>query len=550
MRGWLREDILPLLPSGFLDDPVPLVRKMDHQVLKESRLRWAVLFILPNGGKVFLKRDQTKDWIESLKFIVFPSRGRKEWAIAYQAQKRNLSVPKPLGWMEKVHGGMVKESFYLSVAIGSGYSLMDLVHSGMEFSFEGLIKGIKKIHDAGLLHKDFHGGNLLWDGESLYLTDLHRAEILRALSLNQRLWSLSHLFHSLRSFWGEEVRADFLTGYFQGEPSHLQKTKAYIEKIDCWMDRLQKKRWKSRTKRCLKESTGFSVQKEGTDTYYHRRDFPLNRIKGAIEEHLRTVKERSATLAKNGPEVAVSLFKDGEKGLCVKQFRYPRFWDGLKERFRKSKGLKAWIGANSLLAREIPSVTPLALVERWGWTGLRESFFLMEAGTGREIDRYLSAEIKDFNVRRCFIRSFGRWLAELHKLNLFHLDMKTCNIMVSQNGEGWKFYLLDLEDLLSDKRVGARAFFRNLLQLNTSTPEKITRTDRLRFFKEYMKSNPLVKEPKIFLSRLARKSRERGLVYVSPRGATVEKPFASSSVPSSTGGQGRVQGLSGKGKVR
>jgi tRNA A-37 threonylcarbamoyl transferase component Bud32 len=521
MRGRLREEIVRFLPSGFFSDPVSSIQTMKHEVVKESRLRWAALFTLPNGEKIFLKRDRTKDWTECLKFLVLPSRGRKEWWISYQSQKRNLHIPMPLGWMEKVRRGTVKESFYLSEAVGSGDSLIDLARS-TGFSFEGLVKAVKKIHDAGLLHKDFHGGNFLWDGESFYLTDLHRASILRSLSLNQRLWSLSHLFHSLRSLWGEETRGAFLMRYFEGEPHHLQRRKVYLKKIDCWMDRLQKRRWKSRTKRCLKESTEFSVQKEGGDTYYHRRDFPLNRIKRAMGEHLRRVKERTAALAKNGPEVAVSLFDDKGTRLCVKQFKYPGLWHGLKEHLRRSKGLKSWIGANALLVREIPSVTPLALVERWTWIGLRESFFLMEAGRDREMDRYLSTELRDFAVKRRFIRSFGRWLAEFHKLDMFHKDMKTCNILVSENEDVWNFTLLDLEDLLVDRKVGESELFRNLLQLNASIPKMLTRADRLRFLHQYLSLRPVSLDKKRFVRKIIRETLKRGTVYVAPWGVVKE----------------------------
>ncbi|HLD30001.1 MAG TPA: lipopolysaccharide kinase InaA family protein, partial [bacterium] len=442
MKGWVRGDILPLLPPGFLDDPVTSVRKMDHEVVKASRLRWAALWTLPNGKKVFLKRDRTKDWIESLKFLVLPSRGRTEWWIAFQSQKRNLTIPKPLGWMEKVRRGMVKESFYLSEAVGSGDSLMDLVLSGTAFSFEGLVKTVRKIHDAGLLHRDFHSGNFLLDEDSFYLTDLHRARIVQSLSLKQRLWSLAHLFHSLRSCWGEEKRAAFLMRYFEGEPRRLKKKEAFLETIRRGMDRLQKRHWKSRTKRCQKESTDFSVKREGTTAYYHRREFPLDQIKRVLEKHLRMVTERPSALAKNGPEVAVSLFDDEGKRFCVKQFRYPRFRDELKEYFRRSKGLKSWIAGNGLRARGVPSLLPIALAERKGLLRGRESFFVMEAlKTGREMDRYLSGGLGHFKRKRLFIRAFAQWLSNFHKTGLYHKDMKTCNLYISENGEAWDFRL-------------------------------------------------------------------------------------------------------------
>jgi hypothetical protein len=54
----------------------------------------------------------------------------------------------------------------------------------------------------------------------------------------------------------------------------------------------------------------------------------------------------------------------------------------------------------------------------------------------------------------------------------------------------------------------------------------MTKVDRLRFFKEYLRLNPIVKDPKSFLRDLVKESRRRGLVYVSPEGVVTEKmPF-------------------------
>jgi len=65
--------------------------------------------------------------------------------------------------------------------------------------------------------------------------------------------------------------------------------------------------------------------------------------------------------------------------------------------------------------------------------------------------------------------------------------------------------------------------FRNFLQLNTSTPKVMTKVDRFRFFREYLRLNPIIKDQGIFLRGLMRESRRRGLVYVSPQGVVAEK---------------------------
>jgi hypothetical protein len=100
--------------------------------------------------------------------------------------------------------------------------------------------------------------------------------------------------------------------------------------------------------------------------------------------------------------------------------------------------------------------------------------------------------------------------------------MKACNILISKNQQGWGFKLLDLEDVRLNKKVDEKKLFRNLLQLNTSIPHLVTRTDRLRFFRAYLKQHPILRSEKEFLFRLIQKSKERGVAYVSPYGVIKE----------------------------
>jgi len=102
----------------------------------------------------------------------------------------------------KGSSGTVQESYYLSEAVGSGISFIEEdAKLGAPLPLVELAKTVKKIHKAGLFHKDLHAGNFLRDGETFFLTDLHSAKIVKALSLSHRIWNLSLLFHSLRSFW-------------------------------------------------------------------------------------------------------------------------------------------------------------------------------------------------------------------------------------------------------------------------------------------------------------------------------------------------------------
>jgi serine/threonine protein kinase len=174
--------------------------------------------------------------------------------------------------------------------------------------------------------------------------------------------------------------------------------------------------------------------------------------------------------------------------------------------------------------RGIPSLTPLALVERRRWWGLRESFFLMETSeTGQEMDRYILERLGDLQKKRLFTKAFAQWLSHLHQRGVFHRDMKTCNILISENGGGWEFHLLDQEDISLNEKVREKEVFRSFLQLNTSTPKMVTTTDRFRFLRAYLRLNPVVKDRKDFLRRLIHESKRKELVYVAPWGVVTEK---------------------------
>jgi hypothetical protein len=323
--------------------------------------------------------------------------------------------------------------------------------------------------------------------------------------------------------WGEREQLQFLDHYFNEMPDESQKREILFQKIYPVMDRLQRKQWRSRTKRCLKESTEFTIQKENGIRTFRRRDFPMDRLERVMEDHRDLVREKPSCLVKHSPEVIVSILNDAGEKICLKQFCYPHVWGRLKEHLRRSKGLKSWIAANGMRSRGLSTLKPLALVERKSWSGLEESTLFVEALTNDlEMDRYVLKGFADLNKRRLFIKTFAHWLGDLHKMSLYHRDMKTCNILVSEREETWNFHLLDFEDIRMNEKVNRKKLFRNFLQLNTSTPKMMTKADRYRFFKEYLHLNPIVKDPKGFVRNLVEESRRRGLVYVSPQGVVTE----------------------------
>lgn len=529
-QGEVDEELASVLPPLFFEPPFLTLQERPLEVLKDSRLRWAAVLTFERGRRIFLKRNRTKDRFEALKHLLLPSKAKREWEVAREAERRGLPVPKPLGWIERRRFGLLQESIYLSEAVRSeAVSAEEVLKDAPSGVIQRFAQTVRAIHDGGIYHLDLHAGNLLWDGERFLLIDLHRARILKGLSQEQKLQNMAQLFHSLRSFWGERERTFFLRSYLGDDPIITEEREKALARVSLLMDRLQKRQWASRTKRCLKESTEFTVFKVGEIRGYHRRELSAEALESLLERHQQFVRARTRELVKDAAEVSVTLFEDSGRRVAIKAFREPHALDRFKNRFRMHKGFRAWVAGNGLKVRGFPCPKTLAYVEKKGCLGHREAFLIMEApDRGLEMDRYLCVKVFDRHERRGFIQAFARWLSDLHLKGVYHRDMKACNLLVEEEEGGrWRFLPLDLEDIDLDTRIDEAKVFRNFLQLNTSVPGSVTWRNRLRFFRQYSRMNPVIRDRKDFLRRLDEASRRRGIVYVSPEGV-VEERFPSS----------------------
>jgi len=80
---------------------------------------------LAERNKALLKRDKSKGRWEYIKYRILPSHGRNEWLTAALLETREVRIPEPMGWMERRNGGLVRESYYISEAVGSGVTCLE-----------------------------------------------------------------------------------------------------------------------------------------------------------------------------------------------------------------------------------------------------------------------------------------------------------------------------------------------------------------------------------------------------------------------------------------
>jgi serine/threonine protein kinase len=223
----------------------------------------------------------------------------------------------------------------------------------------------------------------------------------------------------------------------------------------------------------------------------------------------------------------------------------------VKNIFRGSAGRKAWIAGNGLRVYGFNTPLPLALLEKRISGIPADSYLIMEeVKDSLEMDRYIlrnfsnrleanqckeedhptappskGGDLKELSKepkKRKLIRGFAKTLGEMHNHNIFHHDLKTCNIMVKEKDKLFEFTFLDFDKVSFEEEITIRKRVKNLTQINLSTPRLFTLADRLRFLNEYLYICGIINKKKNILRDVTSLSKVEKILYVSSQGNVTE----------------------------
>jgi len=273
-----------------------------------------------------------------------------------------------------------------------------------------LSAAIDDAHRRGMLHGDLHLGNLLVDDGRAVFLDLQRARFLP---------------------WIPGVLRRRELGFFAF--SLLDPLPRELERVRFWRDRRAQSHWRSRTARCLEESTGFTRWSGG----FRRREVDLAALPdlAGAAPFKRTA---NAELFRLGPFV-------------VKRFA------------RAGDARRAWVGGNGLEARGIDTGRALA------WSGAE---LVMEDGGATVSDWIDGGEFARAGERERaeLARALGALVGRLHRRGVYHADLKANNVLWRP---GAPARLLDYGNVRFGARVPRRRRVKNLAQLNAALPDLV-----------------------------------------------------------------------------
>ena len=108
------------------------------------------------------------------------SKARRSMENAERLMSMNIGTPHPVAYIEKRTATKMKESYFVSIQVDAKNVRNWLENPERETLLPALAKEILRLHEAGVYHKDFSPGNILYTNDGgeykFYLIDLNRMQ--------------------------------------------------------------------------------------------------------------------------------------------------------------------------------------------------------------------------------------------------------------------------------------------------------------------------------------------------------------------------------------
>lgn len=238
----------------------------------------------------------------------------------------------------------------------------------------------------------------------------------------------------------------------------------------------------------------------------------------------RWLRERNAFVFKHGAGRTVYRVDLAERSFFIKHHRTRGLFKTIKDFFREGACRREYRRARELAERGVPATRPLAVGETgFGLQG-RDSYLVTEAiPDACSIDEYLALRLPSFHqakradLRVRLIEAAARLCAVAHRAGVFHRDLHGGNILIAHasrlatHDETPQLYLADLPSVGITGPLDFNATRDSLAMICSGFLNRMSESDRRRFWKEYLRARPELKIADA--ERSGREVREAAFAY-------------------------------------
>jgi len=446
------------------------------QILKKGDAIY-VSHIAWNNKNIAVKRYDHKGFIHSLRHTIKKSRARKGWLYGHLLGALNIATPRALAYIEQRKGLLIWQS-YLVTEYVEGQKLWhflrddDITEQQKLDEIHQVVTLLDKLWKYRITHGDLKHTNVLITQNGPVLIDLdgmmvHKLELLYR---NKRAKDMERF---LRKTSISPALNNYCQLLISGRKGSCKKLPDDFVKMrmDNWVIGIHKNFPKHDIRNIVSENDSVA---EGQDQFFRVPSSDYTRV------------------------FKCSIFFDGAAHpLYLKKYLCRSALDFVKHLFRPSRSKRAFNATLMLHKNGFDAPIVIGLFEhRTGPFCTNNLLLTEEVKNSKSIAQLLIDTCQNSGRdaligKRDLIEAFGGTIGQMHAKGIFHGDLRLGNVLVVKEEQKWRFFFIDNERTKKFWRLPDRLRLKNLVQINMFR-NGITNSDRMRFFKAYLKGNPVV----------------------------------------------------------
>jgi hypothetical protein len=203
-------------------ESIPEIFEIEGRIIYQQR-NLIKVFSLPTGMEVNVKRYCRPIGIKRYIYSLGIRKSKCRRAFEYPAilLAKGIETPEPIAYIEKRTIGILGYSYFISVQCDYPnlmYDVLDLPDEEAEPLAVAFAKHTAKMHKAGILHRDYSPGNILWkrmeDGNYHFsIIDINRMRF-RHIGMKtgcdnlKRIWGTKQFMRLVAETYAEEMSFD------------------------------------------------------------------------------------------------------------------------------------------------------------------------------------------------------------------------------------------------------------------------------------------------------------------------------------------------------
>ncbi|MCD6570029.1 MAG: hypothetical protein J7L53_04940 [Deltaproteobacteria bacterium] len=457
------------------------------ELVKHRDVR-SVYKLTQGKNSLYIKIYHPTTIFQQLRNMIYP-RTLKEARMLLRLADSGIMVPKVI---DHIRHGFT--SALVTRAIDPCKHLYDI---RIEDQARIILDITKTLMENGFYYKDLHAGNIILDDtNNAFLVDAY--EVVPRRRVKER--DVINMFALVLGIY--DVSNQLLGDYIhillpQVDPKGIIKA---IRKKAFFSTRQLVKRY-------VKRSLAPGSFSEFISTHEYDALIPRDSkidLDKIIQTHRENIKNGNNIL-KYQDKTQVSLAGD----YCVK-------WYKKIHKVTRPYAIRAWCGLLTLYFNGIHVPAPVAAVVFKD----RSSLLITQGLSLPNLDRLLYHEYESMSLKHKIelSRRFGMLVGRMHSRNIYHADMKACNIMVANDTVD--FFILDTDRVTQLRHMSDKRRLKNLVQINTSIPRHVSSGLRMAFMVAY--TNITGGNPKDFFKEVWALSKMEDIVYTTNLGDKIE----------------------------